>query len=129
LDTTNESMVAMQSLQRFPTSRKLMPSVVDQFIDQEVELKQKEEALQLANTITASMESNIHRLENEKINLVQEAHMLRYQLEEMYNEKERQCEIANKETDLVRKEVESEREEYQRYIKEREADLANVVEV
>jgi len=115
------------ALQRWPTSRMLMPSVVEQYDHQEEELRRKEEELNIAHNVTSAMEQNISRLEVEKHGLVQEAHMLRIQLEEMYAEGERQKEKVSMHTDRVRKEVQSEKEQYQKYINERETELLRIV--
>jgi len=115
------------ALHRWPTSRMLMPSVVEQYDHQEEELRQKEEELNIAHNVASAMEQNISRLEVEKQGLVQEAHMLRIQLEEMYAESERQKEKASMHTDRVRKEVQSEKEQYHKYINERETELLRIV--
>jgi len=128
-DSVNHSEMLMvnRTLQRWPTSRMLDPMVVEQYTAQEQELKQKEEELNLAHTVTSAMEQNISRLEMEKQGLVQEAHMLRYQLEDMYAESERQREKASMQNERVRKEVQSEKEQYTKYIKDREAELLRIV--
>lgn len=114
---TPQALEILES-ESFPTTSMLAPSVVQEYAQQALEMKKKEQELNVAQGRTRQMEFNINRLEVEKWTLQNDAQVLRNQLNQLYDEN------AQERASVLMANIE--KEQFEAAIRSREMELLRI---